>query len=324
VPLGASPWESRAACEAALARGDKLPRHAGTARIGSWNIRWFPDGKPGHRSAEEGTDVRWLACAIAWLDVDVLAVQEIKTDANAKRALAELSSVLDEHTGGRWSAELDRCPNEGGQHVGVLYDAKKARLGPVVTLASLNPHSEACKDQLRPGLGAHFTFRGGLDLHVVSVHAKSGQERRSLELRAKSLAGIARALTVLRGSEPDDDVLFAGDFNTMGCSKCSPRVSAQSELDSIDRVLAALPTPFRRVLADASCSELSGHRSALLDHFLVPKAMTELDASARSLVSGPCARSSCKAGAGHLADAAVRRLSDHCPVVIDLRDRDED
>src|SRR5262245_58720789 len=63
---GESPWTSREACEKLVARGVRAHRAAGRARLGTWNIRWFPDGKPGKRVQSAGTDLAWLGCAIAW------------------------------------------------------------------------------------------------------------------------------------------------------------------------------------------------------------------------------------------------------------------
>lgn len=318
-----SPWSSRQGCLAALRRGEKLPRDGDTARVGSWNIRWFPDGKPGKRAAENGTDVEWLACAIAWLDVDALAVQELKGTAHARDKQQELLSSLDRHSKSKWALALDDCPNEASQHVGLLYDTKRVELKKSTVLPSLNPHGEACTDGLRPGLAAYVVFRGGLDLFLVSLHAKSGNERRSFELRQKSLDGIGPALRELGALDPDQDVVLAGDFNTMGCSKCSPAISAREELGSTDQRLAGLSPGFRRVGATSDCTELSGHGPSLLDHLVVSRSLKELEAEARARVSGPCAESSCRPAAARESDA-VRRLSDHCPVVLDLRDRDED
>src|SRR5262245_56405754 len=64
-PKTASIWSSPEACSAALARGERRLRAPGTARLASWNVRWFPDGIPGNPSerGEKATDVAWLACA---------------------------------------------------------------------------------------------------------------------------------------------------------------------------------------------------------------------------------------------------------------------
>jgi len=323
-PSGDSPWSSRAACEKALAAGARLERPEGTARLGTWNVRWFPDGKPGKGQEGKGTDLAWLACVIAWSDVDVLAVQEFKQSERAQGAVTALLRSLDRHTKGSWQAAFDDCPNADAQHVGILFDQKRVKTKGATTLAALNPHGEACKNSLRPGFALHVTFPGGLDLHFVSVHTKSGTERRSLDLRDKSLAALPEAHRALQGVEPDADVLVAGDFNTMGCKECSPEISPDDELARTDRTLDKLPVPFRRVPAEQSCSEYHDGRGTLLDHFFASRSFAELGKETRTRVSGTCGDSACAVGPPRGPGAAQRELSDHCPLFLDIPDRDLD
>jgi predicted extracellular nuclease len=46
-----------------------------------------------------GGDIQWLACALSWLDADVVAVQEVKQSASADLALATLLSELNRLVG---------------------------------------------------------------------------------------------------------------------------------------------------------------------------------------------------------------------------------
>lgn len=321
-PSTDSPWSSRAACEKALSEGRRLERPDGVARFGTWNVRWFPDGKPGKGQEGKGTDLAWLACAIAWSNVDALAVQEFKTTERAMQALAEVRRALDRHTGGSWEAAFDDCPNRDSQHVGVLYDGKRVKARAPTTLAALNPHGEPCKNSLRPGLALYVTLPGGLDLHFVSVHAKSGTERRSLELRDKSLSALGEADKALQALVQDRDVLLAGDFNTMGCKDCSPPVSADEELGRTDRALGR--QGYRRVAAEKPCSEYHDGRGTLLDHFVASSSFAELPKQARVVVSGICGDTSCAVGPAAGPGAAQRELSDHCPLFLDIPDRDLD
>lgn len=324
VASGDSPWSSRAACEKALASGRRLERPAGVARVGTWNVRWFPDGKPGKGQEGKGTDLAWLACVIAWSNVDALAVQEFKATERAKNAVLELRRALDRHTRGSWDAAFDDCPNTDSQHVGLIFDGKRVRAQGATTLAELNPHGVACKNNLRPGFSMHVSFPGGLDFHFVSVHTKSGSERRSLDLREKSLAAIPAAYRSLQGVNQDADVLLAGDFNTMGCKDCSPPVSSDEELARTDRTLGGLATPFRRVPADKPCSEYHEGKGTLLDHFVLSKAFAEPGKEPRVVVSGICGDSACAVGPPEGPGAAQRELSDHCPLFLDIPDRDLD
>jgi endonuclease/exonuclease/phosphatase family metal-dependent hydrolase len=307
-----------------LDAGARAPRRPGAARIATWNLRWFPDGRPGNgASGEPGTDLAWLACALAWLDVDVVAVQEIKAHARARERTQELLASLDARTAGSWRSRIDDCPNAAGQHVGLLWNEKRVTASVWTTLASLNPHGEGCKDQLRPGLAARFRFGSGLDVIIVSLHLKSGRERRSYELRRRSLAGLNSALRELEAAGGDErDVLLAGDLNTMGCPDCSPPISGADEIATLETEVRSVG--LRVVRPTPGCSEYFDGRAALLDHFVAGTRMAELPAQATSFVSGVCSETSCGGLSRRATPAAYTALSDHCPVVVDLDGRDLD
>jgi endonuclease/exonuclease/phosphatase family metal-dependent hydrolase len=321
----ASPWASPESCARAVAAGERDERTPGSARVATWNLRWFPDGMPGKKpNPNGGLDLEWLSCAITWLDVDVVVLQEIKAHARARSAMDTVARALERKTGHRWLVELDRCPIEVGQHVGFLYDSQRVRAAAFRTHASLNPHGEPCKDQLRPGFGGYFRFQGGFDAHLIAVHLKSGGERRAYELREKSLRGMAAALREAGALEPDGDVLLIGDLNTMGCPECSPPFGPADELERMERTLGALPVPVRRVEADGSCSQYFHGRGVLLDHFLATPTLRELPADGRASVAGYCAETACRALPAAALPSALERLSDHCPLVLELSDRDLD
>lgn len=324
-----SPWHSYAACLRYLQRrgsavpeidgpttdeGSHRPQQQG-ARIGTWNVRWYPDGRPGKKAAQPGTDIGWMACAIATLDVDVLALQEIKTLPRAERSTAELLTELGRLAGGTWRAAFDDCPQTATQHVGFLWNETRVRMTDLRTVPELNPHGQPCKDSLRPGFAGLAHFADGTRVHVVSVHFKSGGERRSLDLRNISLEALGRVAASVRAKDPTAQVVFAGDFNTMGCARCSPKVAAEEELRRATGRVAR--DGLRWVSNDPPCTEYYRDRAHLLDGFVVTTGLAErLRAPARS--SGLCGEWSCRAISGARRVDAFRRLSDHCPVVLEL------
>jgi hypothetical protein len=97
-----SVWRSRAACRRIVSAGDRLERpDEPTLRLGSWNIEWFPRGcSPEEDCPERETDIDWLACTIAWMDPDLLAVQEVVKGDPAPRAIDRLLKQLGELGGG--------------------------------------------------------------------------------------------------------------------------------------------------------------------------------------------------------------------------------
>lgn len=297
-----------------LSSGQRLPRAAGTARFGSWNLRWFPDGEP--RAGAGATDLGWLACTLAWLDVDVLAVQEIKQTPDAERALSELLVEVNRLSGGRYVARLDDCGSRVTQHVGLIWNEARATAGAFETVAALNPRGSACQDQLRPGLAASFKLPGGLDLTAISAHFKSKTDARAFGLRRQSFAAVPGVVADLAARSRDTDVLLLGDLNTMGCRTCRPEVSALEEQASARQQLAAAGLAL--LPANGPGTQLYDGRAVLLDHAVSAATMRELPRAARVQVSGFCA------GRGRATEPARRALSDHCPIVLDLTDQDLD
>lgn len=316
---GAALFASRSSCLDALARLE--PRAPGKARIASWNLRWFPDGVPGKGGQPTGIDLEWLACAIAGLRLDVVAVQEIKANRNAQRAAKALIARLDAHTKGAWRLELDHCPNPSGQHVGLLFDSARVRATSLHTYGALNPHGSACRKQLRPAFGAYLALPGGLDLHLLSVHLKSGRSRRDHELRRRSWSGLQAVVQTARRQHPDTDIVIAGDFNTMGCSRCAPPLAAEDELRQLDTLLAG--AALRRLPSNLPCSQYHRRGGTLLDHIAVASDMQEVPAGATTIVESYCAAANCSR-LGRPTPLAYQRLSDHCPVVLELSDADLD
>lgn len=312
---GGSAFASRAGCAEELAAGRRLARPAGVARFASWNLHWFPDGKPGRSDA--GADIGWLACALWWLDADVIAVQEVKQSAHADQALQQLLGELNRLSGGRYRAALDDCGSRVPQHVGLLWNEARVRASEGSTLAALNPSGLPCTNQWRPGYAARLRFPGGLDLLAVSGHFKSMSDLRSLELRRASFSGIGEVLRESEARSGDADLLLLGDLNTMGCEQCTPLVSAQQELAMAEQLLAK--DNLRLVGADAEGSHFHEGRTSLLDHAVASRRMQELPATTRSHIAGACS-----ASRGKISKKNRKLLSDHCPLVLDLSDRDLD
>jgi endonuclease/exonuclease/phosphatase family metal-dependent hydrolase len=312
-------FASAESCAALVGVGQRLPRAAGTARFASWNLHWFPDGVPGRREA--GVDLGWLACALTWLDADVVAVQEVKQTPAAVQALAALLGELNRRSGARYVARLDDCERQVPQHVGLIWNEARVTASDLQTVAALNPHGSACQDQLRPGLAARFRLPGGLDLAVVSAHFKSMADRRAFALRRASFQAVPGVLRALTAAARDTDFLLLGDLNTMGCEDCEPRVAPREEVAAVEALLR--DAGVRLVPADAAGSELYGGQLTLLDHALAATAMRELGSSAQSHLAGACAAGA-TTSRGRAAKKLRRALSDHCPLVLDLADRDLD
>jgi endonuclease/exonuclease/phosphatase family metal-dependent hydrolase len=317
-----SAFESRAACEDYL-RGHPRRSERGP-RIGSWNIRWFPYGTKDGHDPERRTDLEWLACAIASLDVDVLGVEEIVQDPGGRNALLDLLARLDVLTQGRWRAELDECAGSGRQHLGFLLDASRVDLGTSEPIAALNPGRSACDRNLRPGYGVYLRFHAGPDLEVAVVHLDAGTTARDFGNRQRSLGRLGEVAAAIERREHDSDLLVLGDFNTMGCKDCEPPVAADDEIAQLDARLGS--TSLRRVLLPEAraCTHYQRGHAGTLDHVLASSAMQELPPGARLEVFGSCRDLACNPPARGEHPAALERLSDHCPIVLELLAQDLD
>jgi predicted extracellular nuclease len=154
--------------------------------------------------------------------------------------------------------------------------------------------------------------------HLLSVHFDSGTTSRDDNHRRQA---TQRLDDIMIGNTPilglDRDVLVLGDDNTMG-REDAPPISAQQELAVFDGELAP---GFRRLAMTPNCTEYFEAKAGALDHLVASTGMQEVAATAR--VTGYCAVAGCAPIVGALP-AAAERLSDHCPVVVDIQDRDLD
>ena len=318
-----SPFTSRVQCETLLRAGKRAPRKQGTVRIGTWNIRWFPDGVPDNTSSYLSTDLSWLACAIAWLDVDALALAEIKPASRSRPALDQVIAQLDATTGGSYEVHLDDCPESSGQHLGWLVDTSRLTARGYVTHGALNPYGAACAHRLRPGFGVGLRSARGLDFYAIALHLKSGVLGSDLALRRRSLLALDRLLREIVEDTKDTDVIILGDFNSAGCQSCEGMAGSAAEASWMDGRLKAFFYPARRVPTNLGCSYYYRGQPALLDHFVVTQAMDELPIGEHASVEGYCRDARCEAIDSE-PGLANRHLSDHCPMVLSLVDRDLD
>lgn len=266
--------------------------------IGTFNIRLFPDKQ---------TDPAAVAAAIAELDADAFAVQEIIDRARFEQVLQATNRL----TGRSYALTLSpSCRGRKGSdplNLGVVYDAAR------IELAAARPLSEgkSCPQGQPPGSIAALRPRGGPPLTLVSVHlTPSGDDEASGERRRqwRWLADQRPRLEAEFGAP----VVVAGDFNSTGFL-----VPGSAERRFIDELIdahdLALPT------ATIGCSEYWQPRgktgpfeASLLDHIVLP---SDLEFS-RPEVLGMCAALACAPQAE--APQGYHTISDHCPVRVAL------
>ncbi len=320
-------WDDPKRCTQAVLAGRTLKREDGKLRVGTWNIRWFPDGRPGNAPDVDGTDIAWLACAIAYTDVDVLGLQEIKLTPRAKERLKQLTDELLHLTGSRWLWVADECPTPSRQHVAILYRDKAVSISDLQSHGEIDPtakagHAAHCPGDLRPALGTYIKSKsGGVDFHFISTHLDSGRTQRDFDNRQKAFLRIGTVHDKRIALNKDEDFIFAADFNLMGCKNCEIRNSTQ-ERDLLRQTLANLKRPLTTPKADLDCTEYYRGKGYTIDQIVHSTSMVEAQGSIQQ-VSGICAAAKCR----KLKSEDIpyfSRLSDHCPVMLDIDDKDLD
>ncbi len=318
-------WSSPSQCIEVLESDLTLPKDDENAiRLGTWNIRWFPKGcSPNGTCPDQSTDLSWLACSIAWMDVDVLALQEILDSDEAQFNMALMLEELEGLTDSEWGVDLHECGPPNSQKVGFIWNEDRVSLKDFTDVWEMNGASEIgsspCSSNLRPGRYAKVesAMSDGVDFQVVSVHFDSGINDRDFNNRrsaSEQLDDIRVGGDLL--SELDEDVVILGDFNTMGKGD----VSAAEE---IDLFTAEITPDFRKTEMVPACTEYFNQEAGLLDYIIVSTFMKEADFLGR--VSGYCAVEHCDSIPREIPmPEAYKRLSDHCPVLLDIRNSDID
>ena len=319
-------WKSSTDCERVVKDGGRMAVPAlDTLRVGTWNIRWFPYGstpdRPDHAIAP--TDLGWLTCTLVWMQTDILIVQESLTTAGALAAWDRILTALEQRTGDPWQWSVQPCGTPDSHHVGVLWNASRVTLSAFQSLWRLNSKAtsahDPCEGGLRPGRYARVQsgHQAGADFHVIGLHLKSGHTISAFEERHAALNRIDTAVTPFL--EEDRDVMILGDLNTMGAGD---HHSQRSEVKYLRRMVAKETPGFDDLSPDPRCTHYFRGRGHWLDHVLVAKDMAEMRTrSAR--VTGYCAVEGCRRIKGEYP-LAYRRLSDHCPVIIEIDNRDKD
>ncbi|MBB4123975.1 endonuclease/exonuclease/phosphatase family protein [Martelella radicis] len=316
-------FESPGKCEEAVWSGERLNGNLDqNLRIATWNIRWFPVGDP--RRPGKETDLAWLSCALAYIQPDILALQEITATREADVAWAAVTDGLEAFLGGDWRIDLQECGGEHVQHVGFLYNAERVSLSEPFDAWQMNGAAEddahPCQNNLRPGRAAYArAIGGGVDFHIVALHSDSGTSARDFDHRQETVERLDNLSEHLRSIQNDSDIIVLGDFNTMGADD---RMNAAEEIEFLRRKITGEAPGFRLVEPQLRCSEYFRGACGWLDHIIIAEPMEEAR-EVQARLSGYCSKLN-GAPFGSSEPPAYRQLSDHCPLVVDISAADID
>jgi endonuclease/exonuclease/phosphatase family metal-dependent hydrolase len=182
---------------------------AEVVRIVTWNLEWFPGGKPTSSEAERAIHMSAAKDALMDLHADILCLQEVRD----WDSVAELVSVL-----------------PGFQPFVVSRFREFGSSGPITiqqsAIASRWPADSAWSESFKPSAPTPprgFSFaaipRGKVMLLIYSVHFKSnrgapGEDIAKREGAARRLLAHASAMETLYSKGATVVTLIAGDFNT--------------------------------------------------------------------------------------------------------------
>lgn len=262
--------------------------------LGTFNIRMFLD---------ERTDPGAVAGALAELDADAFAVQEIR-DLDAFAAVLRDASA---RTGRDYVMAMapycDRNPATRALNIGAVYDRSR------LELVARRPFSDgACARDQPQGLLAVLR-RDGHTFGLASLHMTAGGTPAAHASRRAQWAWLVEALPRWRRAF-DVPVVLSGDFNSTGYLEQS------DERAFIDRTVA--DHGLHVATRDLGCSMYwepapGRFEVSLLDHMIATDGLTLTDAGAL----GMCASLRC--APQREAPTDYHAVSDHCPVRAILR-----
>jgi endonuclease/exonuclease/phosphatase family metal-dependent hydrolase len=310
----------------AMAATAKIARPGGgpSLRIATWNLEWFiapenflalartcvpRDGSPGSRERyipcdvamekeRSALDLRVLERYVDRLDADIVALQEVDGIAAARR-------VFRNH---------DFCftQREGVQNNGfAIRKGVPHRCGPDLLALSLD-------DRVRRGAELIIYPDEKREFRLLSLHLKSGCARRTLDDPRRDCQTLARQIPELERWIDEQAAAgrrfgLLGDFNHDLLAGEGPTRNDQgqvrnlwAEIDDdqpkgLTLLNVAAGQPF------VNCAPDQNYRS-YIDHVVLDGRLAEWR------VAGSFVRLTYEA-----SDALQRKLSDHCPVGVDLR-----
>jgi endonuclease/exonuclease/phosphatase family metal-dependent hydrolase len=250
-------WQSADSCASSVNAGARLARNPDeTIRLVTWNIRWFPQGTMYGNNQDKYTDQAWLSCALAWLDADIIAVQEILDHTTARQAMENVLDGLQGYNGGNWEIDLQQCGSGNAQHVGFIYNADRVELAGNKDMWQFNGKASGsqdspCKGNLRPGRYAYVKSKStnGFDFHLIVVHTDSAVEQRDLNNRNRVLDRLDDVSAALLST--DRDIVIIGDYNTMGTGT----ITASTELSAFSAKVGNETPGFTDVPVEPRCTE---------------------------------------------------------------------
>jgi endonuclease/exonuclease/phosphatase family metal-dependent hydrolase len=264
-------------------------------RVGTYNIRRF---------GVENTDMRRLTGVVASTRADVLALQEIQSEAKVADLAKRLSTA-----GRSFAFKLSTCGGRSEMRVGFLYDEKRVALVTTREFPELAPDERGSCNGERPGLlGTFSRGAGGTRFQLLVFHLIAGGDAEKI---AKRKAQWRLAHRIAKDARAAGPIAILGDTNSTGYldDRGGERTFIDAQAEQAGMVVETRPL---------GCSEYfqpepPAIRPSLLDHVVATPGFARAG-SVR--LHGYCAELACHPTSAPPEEYTV--VSDHCPVTIDL------
>lgn len=289
----------------------------GKLSISTYNIRNFDYDE----RSRVRTNKDHLFTTLQNMNADFIGVQEInKTEV--------FSDFIKRRFNGKYDTALSTCGGAHDQRLGFVFDTNKFKLLSFTEdLRVSNPHSPNqgfCNSGSRPlAVGKFKVQETGKVFIAISVHLKSGGRDSSIKKRFKQLELIGEAIAEFKEQGVQNFVVM-GDFNS---TEYIRKGQTRNRFEKAVRDMGLYD-----VTASLSCTAYWwGGRSdgreypSQLDHILVSgnfysnvKSANEKP-SASTKLYGHCARLNCAVTAQDSMGVSYDQVSDHCPIVSELK-----
>jgi endonuclease/exonuclease/phosphatase family metal-dependent hydrolase len=223
---------------------------ATTLDVATWNVRNFPS---------TSSTARTVADVIASLDLDVVALQEIASEAAYEELLTRLphhDGVLSNHT----------YSDGSYQKLAILYRCGALAPGPPALLFSGDGGAFP-----RPPLQVPFHYDDGVrvfDFTVIVVLLKAGEDAESEARRAEAFTKLANYVDSYVSSSAADEVFVIGDFNER-LDEPGGAARWQPFLDDARFVIRT------QALAEEGQASYLSSSNALIDHIVTTRALDD-------------------------------------------------
>lgn len=250
-------------------------------RIATFNIEDFP---------KDDRQIAGAFAELAALDAPIVGVQEIM-DPRA------FTTAMRSSLGAEWQVAFEPFVELGYRHTGVLFDRRRFTLIATTTHDETmlgGDHKRVLDVRLRPA-------EGGTPVRVLVVHLKAGGDVRDREIRQRQHRALRDIIKTV--SRSGDRIAVLGDFNATHDLEDRGDLAALSNSSG----LAWSTEP---LACSAFWRRDDGCPRSRLDHVFTWESGT-------ATAAGACATSGCDWQ--NSCPVYSREISDHCPVVVELR-----